>query len=82
MPNKRDILSGNRESGMALKKREFTPESSNVDTYVDTRRKWQNQLLLTPLIMSILSGATSGPYITAVFYNIQWYTTALHLSYK
>ena len=31
--NKRDILSEKRESGMALKKREFTPESGNVDTY-------------------------------------------------
>ena len=30
---KRDILSENRESGMALKKREFTPESGSVDTY-------------------------------------------------
>ena len=30
---KRDILSGKRESGMALKKREFTPESGTVDTY-------------------------------------------------
>ena len=32
-PKKRDILSEKRESGMALKKREFTPESGNVDTY-------------------------------------------------
>ena len=31
---KRDILSEKRESGMALKKREFTPESGTVDTYV------------------------------------------------
>ena len=31
---KRDILSEKRESWMALKKREFTPESGNVDTYV------------------------------------------------
>ena len=31
---KRDILSEKRESGMALKKREYTPESGNVDTYV------------------------------------------------
>ena len=30
---KRDILSEKRESGMAPKKREFTPESGNVDTY-------------------------------------------------
>ena len=30
---KRDILSEKRESGMTLKKREFTPESGNVDTY-------------------------------------------------
>ena len=30
---KRDILSEKRESGMALKKREFTPESGTVDTY-------------------------------------------------
>ena len=30
---KRDILSEERESGMALKKHEFTPESGNVDTY-------------------------------------------------
>ena len=30
---KRDILSEKRESGMALKKLEFTPESGNVDTY-------------------------------------------------
>ena len=30
---KRDILSEKRESGMALKKREFMPESGNVDTY-------------------------------------------------
>ena len=29
-----DILSAKRESGMVLKKREFTPESGNVDTYV------------------------------------------------
>ena len=33
MPKKRDILSEKRESGMALKKREFTPESGTVDTY-------------------------------------------------
>ena len=33
---KRDILSEKRESGMALKKREFTPESGSVDTYVMT----------------------------------------------
>ena len=32
---KRDILSEKRESGMALKKREFTPESGNVDTYAN-----------------------------------------------
>ena len=32
-PKKRDILSEKRESGMALKKREFTPESGTVDTY-------------------------------------------------
>ena len=31
MQNKRDILSEKRESGMALKMREFTPESGNVD---------------------------------------------------
>ena len=31
---KRDILSEKRERWMALKKREFTPESGNVDTYV------------------------------------------------
>ena len=30
---KRDILSKKRESGMTLKKREFTPESGTVDTY-------------------------------------------------
>ena len=30
---KRDILSEKRESGMVLKKREFTPESGSVDTY-------------------------------------------------
>ena len=30
---KRDILSEKRESGMALKKREFIPESGTVDTY-------------------------------------------------
>ena len=30
---KRDILSQKRESGMTLKKREFTPESGTVDTY-------------------------------------------------
>ena len=30
---KRDILSEKRESGMALKKLEFTPESGTVDTY-------------------------------------------------
>ena len=30
---KRDILSEKLESGMGLKKREFTPESCNVDTY-------------------------------------------------
>ena len=28
-----DILSEKRESGVALKKRESTPESGNVDTY-------------------------------------------------
>ena len=32
---KQDILSEKRESGMVLKKkREFTPESGSVDTYV------------------------------------------------
>ena len=30
---KRDILSEKRENGMALKKRDFMPESGNVDTY-------------------------------------------------
>ena len=30
---KRDILSEKRESGMVLKKLEFTPESGSVDTY-------------------------------------------------
>ena len=30
---KRDILSEKLESGVALKKREFTPESGTVDTY-------------------------------------------------
>ena len=30
---KRDILSQKRESGMTLKKHEFTPESDTVDTY-------------------------------------------------
>ena len=30
---KRDIISEKRESGIALKKREFTPESGTVDTY-------------------------------------------------
>ena len=34
---KRYILSEKRESGMALKKHEFTPESGTVDTYV-----WRN----------------------------------------
>ena len=32
-PKKRDILSEKRESGMAVKKREFTPESGIVETY-------------------------------------------------
>ena len=31
-----DILNEKREGGMTLKKREFTPESGNVDTYVTT----------------------------------------------
>ena len=34
MQKKRDILSEKQESGMALKKLEFSPESGNVDTYV------------------------------------------------
>ena len=33
LQKKRDLLSEKRESGMALKKREFTPESGSVDTY-------------------------------------------------
>ena len=33
MHKKRDILSENRESGMAQKKLEFTPESGTVDSY-------------------------------------------------
>ena len=33
MQKKRDILSEKRESGMTIKKREFTPESGNVETY-------------------------------------------------
>ena len=33
MWKKRDILTENRESGMALEKWDFTPESGNVDTY-------------------------------------------------
>ena len=33
---KRDVLSEKRESGMALKQRELTPESGNVDTYAVT----------------------------------------------
>ena len=32
---KHDFLSEKRESGMTLKKLEFTPESGSVDTYVD-----------------------------------------------
>ena len=35
---KRDFLSEKRESGMTLKKREFTPESGSVDTYVLKKR--------------------------------------------
>ena len=31
---KRDILSEKRESGMALKKREFTPESGTVQSQI------------------------------------------------
>ena len=31
---KRDILSEKLENGMVLKKREFTPESGNFDTYM------------------------------------------------
>ena len=31
LQKKRDILSEKRESGMVLKKREFTPESGNID---------------------------------------------------
>ena len=34
LSEKRDFLSEKRESGMTLKKREFTPESGSVDTYV------------------------------------------------
>ena len=30
---KRDILTEKRESGMVLEKRDFPPESGNVDTY-------------------------------------------------
>ena len=37
-PKKRDILSEKRESGMALKKREFTAESGTVDTYEKKKR--------------------------------------------
>ena len=33
---KRDISSEKRESGMGLKKREFTPECGSVDTYANT----------------------------------------------
>ena len=36
---KQDILSQERESGMTLKKREFTPESGTVDTYVMVRNR-------------------------------------------
>ena len=47
MQKKRDILSEKRESGMSLKKREFTPESGNVDTYANTIEDiltaWQNE---------------------------------------
>ena len=43
MHKKRDILSEKRESGMALKKREFTPESGTVDTYA---------VLFTSIVMS------------------------------
>ncbi len=41
MRNKLDILSEKRESGMALKKREFTPESGiiNVDVLCYQRRR-------------------------------------------
>ena len=37
---KRDFLSEKRESGMALKKREFTPESGTVDTYDNPTYIW------------------------------------------
>ena len=37
MRKKRDILTGNREIGMALEKREFPPESGNVDTYEEAQ---------------------------------------------
>ena len=33
-PKKRDIWTEKWESGMALEKRDFPPESGNVDTYV------------------------------------------------
>ena len=41
---KQDILSEKRESGMALKKREFTPESGTVDPYeipISKNREWR-----------------------------------------
>ena len=43
---KRDFLSEKRESGMTLKKREFTPESGSVDTY-DVCKKREVFMLLT-----------------------------------
>ena len=44
MQKKRDILSEKRESGMTPKKREFTPESGTVDTYVKVTRECKNYL--------------------------------------
>ena len=40
--NKRDILSEKLERGMSLKKREFTPESGNVDSHDSMYRSKQS----------------------------------------
>ena len=47
---KRDFLSEKRESGMTLKKREFTPESGSVDTYVNVKINVVNTSMCLELI--------------------------------
>ena len=63
-PKKRDILSEKRESGMVLKKREFTPESGTVDTNeFPGRLAWLDTPLCFPVPLFSLVESFRLPFV-------------------